>query len=171
AGSRGARAARRAPAGEPPPRLLLPPARLRLGRDLPALRRRLPRRLRDGPRLGHRPLLPRLRRARRPRPAPAPRRGRGAAHARAELARGAPPPRGPPRALARGALGLDRARDPQPDHRREEPRAADGRGPELEGDARLREHRARGARPRRALDLAPPALRARGGARAARRAP
>ena len=47
---------------------------------------------------------------------------------RAEMSRSAAISR-TTRALARGALGLDRARDPQPDHRRQEPGAADGRGP------------------------------------------
>ena len=63
------------------------------------------------------------------------------------------------RPLPGAALGLHRPRDPQPHHRGQEPRAANGRGPRFPRERGVRRRRPAGARPRRALHLAPAALR------------
>ena len=74
----------------------------------------------------------------------------------------APGARGRARALPGAALGLHRPRDPQPDHRGQEPRPADGRDADRPGERRVRPRRPGGASARRALRLPPAALRARG---------
>ena len=113
--------------------------------------------------LGHRRRQPLLLRHGRAGPAQALHRARGALGDPAQRAARAAPHGEPARPLARGAVRLDRPRDPQSDHRRQEPGAADGRGPGVPRERRLREGGHRGARPGRALGGAPAALRARGG--------
>ena len=67
--------------------------------------------------------------------------------------------------VARRAVVHDRARDPQPHRRREEPGAADGGGPAVGRERRVRQGGARRARPRRAPHRPPPQVRQGGGLR------
>ena len=114
-----------------------------------------------GVRVGLRAVLALDGRLRIARPEGALLRSRGGARAAAREGRHADREAGEPRR----AVVDDRARDPQPHRGREEPGAADGRGPAVGRERRVRQGGARRARSRRAPDRAPPQVRQGGGLR------